>query len=277
MKYRVSLVLSVLLCPTLCWGQPPTVLSSGAIEFLQVSYLNTNSNPWDVRIYDELNFISYFPTAVTSQDYTFGGPGGATFSIGGPQHLFTRPSDNATWGFIGVNGGQLFRATPQNGTPEGGANPQLMMGIALGTELRNSFVNSRLTITMSVTGISNPGQFSYYINDNSPNSAVGLIAVPLLSTLTGLTSFNYSDTQNFFNMAFSAPGLYNIDFQFSGTLISGNVPVSSGFYRYTFDVAPFVVPEPTTWALIGISLSFAGFGGWYHRRRRQRVMNNDIL
>jgi len=273
-KYRIPVLLALLICPTVSWAQA-TVLSSGAYNFLQVSYLSGNSDPWDVTIYDELNFVSYYPSPVSlsnPQRFTFGETGGATFHIGGPQHLFVRPSDNATWGFIGVNGGQLFRATPQNGAPERPSNPQLMMGIALGPELRNSFVNSRLTITMSVAGITNPGEFSYYANDNTPESAVGLTATPIFSTLTGLTTFNYSDTQNYFNMGFSAPGIYNIDFQFSGTLADGNIPVVSGFYRYTFEVAPFAVPEPTTWALLGVTSVGIGIGIWQVRRRRRRAL-----
>ncbi|HQR07125.1 MAG TPA: PEP-CTERM sorting domain-containing protein [Gemmatales bacterium] len=283
MKYRVSLLLALLISPSFCWGQSATVLSSGAIEFLQVNYVSTSTTPWDVRIFDELNFVSYlpFPTSppTNPQNYYFyNNNAGTIFHIAGPQHLFTRPADNATWGFIGVSGGQLFRATPQNGTPEGGPNPQLMMGIALGQQLRSSFVNSRLTITMSVAGITNPGDFSYYVNDNTPNSAVGITetATPILATATGLNTFSYSGTQNFFNMAFSAAGIYNIDFQFSGILASGNVPVTSGFYRYTFDVAPFVVPEPTTWALMGITIVGIGFGIWQVRRRRRRALDAII-
>lgn len=278
MKYRIAVLLVLLFCPSLCLAQA-TVLSSGAIEFLQVSYVSTNTNPWDVTIYDELNYVSYSPSPVSlsnPQRYTFNENGGATFHIAGPQHLFTRPSDNSVWGFIGVNGGELFRATPQNGTPENTPNPQLMMGIALGSDLRSSFLNSQLTVTMSLAGITNPGDFSYYANDNTPNSAVGLTATPILSTFNGLTSFDYSGTQNFFNMGFSAPGIYNIDLQFSGTLVNGNVPVTSGFYRYTFDVAPFAVPEPGTWALLGVTTVGVGLGIWHVRRRRRRALDAII-
>ncbi|MFT3881407.1 MAG: hypothetical protein QM703_17300 [Gemmatales bacterium] len=192
-----------------------------------MSYLSTNANPWDVQIYDELNFVSYLPSPVSLSNpprYTFNATGGATFHVAGPQHLFTRPADNGTWGFIGVAGGQLFRATPQNGTPEGGPTPQLMMGIALGPELRNSFLNHTLTVTMSTTGITNPGEFSYYGNDNTPNSAVGTTATPILATATGLTSFNYSGTQNFFNMGFSAPVSTTSTFSSAASSLPGMSP-----------------------------------------------------
>lgn len=273
MKYRSFLLLLLLICPSVSLGQSATTLSSGLIDFLNVTYTSTGPTPgFVVTIFDEGDFSEYFPSIDSPsnpQRFKFDAPGGARFRIAGPQHLFTRPANDGIWGFIGVGAGQLFRATPQNGTPA----VQLMMGITSGEELYNSFVNHQLTITMSVTGITNPGQFSYYINDNSPNSAVGTSATPLFSTLTGLNTYNFTGTTNFFNTAFSAPGVYNIDFQFSGVLSAGNVPVTSAFYRYTFDVAAFAVPEPATWALLGVSAIVAGFTMWYLRRRRRQALD----
>ena len=250
--------------PSVCWGQ--TTLSSGTIDFLEVTYTAGPNPGWVVQIDDVDNSHLYNPTFNSLLGrFVFDAPGGANFNIAGPQHLFVRPASDAIWGFIGVGGGQLFRATPQNGSPA----TQLMMGIA---SLSNVFQKNQLTITMSVTGITNPGQFSYYINDNSPNSAVGTSATPIFSTLTGLNMFTYDGTANFYNMAFSAPGVYNIDFQFSGTLTAGGT-VTSEFYRYTFDVAVFAVPEPATWALLGVSASAVIVGAWYARRRRRLALD----
>jgi len=254
-KLRTLLLLILLMCPSVCWGQ--ITLGSGLMDFLEVSY-TAGPSPWSVHIFDESTLTEYNPTEVT-------------FSIAGPQHLFVRPASDATWGFIGVAGGQLFRATPQNGSP----GSQLVMGIATG-ELPAGFANLPMVITMSVTGITNPGEFSYYINDNTPNSAVGDVAVPLFSTLLGLNTLNFDwGTAHSFNMAFSAPGLYHVDFQFSGPLNTGGT-VTSDFYRYTFDVAPFAVPEPATWALMGVSGSAVIAGSWYIRRRRQLALNATL-
>ena len=63
------------------------------------------------------------------------------------------------------------------------------------------------------------------------------------------------------NWAFSAPGTYTVSFEASGTLVDGNAFVTSGPVGYTFQV----VPEPSTWALLGVS--FAGFILWQRRRR----------
>lgn len=253
MKHRAILILILLISPSVCWGQ--ITLSSGLIDFLDVSYTTGPSPAWDVHIFDESNATAYNPI-------------GTTFSIAGPQHLFVRPASDATWGFIGVGAGQLFRATPQNGDP----GFQLVMAIAT-SDLPAGFQSTPLTITMSVTGITNPGEFSYYINDNSPNSAVGDTAVPLFSTLLGLNSIPFDwGTAHSFNMGFSAPGIYHVDFQVSGTLTSG-ATVTSDFYRYTFDVAVFAVPEPATWALLGVSASAVIVGAWYARRRRRLVLD----
>ncbi len=254
MKLRTVLLLVLLTSPSVCWGQ--ITLSSGLIDFLDVSY--TSSAGWDVHIFDESTLTSYNPI-------------GTTFSIAGPQHLFVRPASDATWGFIGVSGGQLFRATPQNGDP----GSQLVMGIAT-SDLPVGFQNTPLKITMSVAGITNPGEFSYYINDNTPNSAVGDTATPLFSTLLGLNTLNFDwGTAHSYNMGFSAPGIYHVDFQFTGTLSDGNT-VTSDFYRYTFDVAIFAVPEPATWALLGMSTVGVLVCVGYVRRRRRLALDAHV-
>lgn len=260
-------LLSFLALPGLGKGQD--VLTNGQIDFLQIGFNNSNiNNPfWTIQIKNESTDTTYDPLFSSSIGrWVFDTAGGARFRVAGPQHLFVRPFP-ASWSFTGAGPGDLFRATPQNGDPTN----QLVLGVATVNVPNGIFVNNTVTITMSVAGITNPGHYSYYSNDDPPNSALGNLGTVLLSTHDNITSFTrFAGTQNNFNMAFSQPGLYDVDFQFSGTRVAnqGGGLMTSDFYRYTFDIAPFAVPEPTTWALIGFCV-LSGLGGyWWHRRRR---------
>ena len=253
-----------------------TVLTLGQISFIELSFNNSNlSNPqWINQIFDETNNQLYNPTFNSSLGrQVFDTGGGARFLIQGPQHLFTRPLPT-TWDFIGTGPNSPFRATPQNGDP----GSRLVMGIATFSLPPGLFVNDQIDINMSVLGITNPGHFSLYTNDGSFNDAVGdqNIVTPLFSTFTGLDGITRpTGTGNFFNLAFSAPGLYDVDFQFVAerTEPQGGGVVTSDWYRYRFDVALFsTVPEPGTWALLGCATLGIAITGWNVRRVRRRAL-----
>lgn len=258
-------------------GRCQAVLSSGTISFLELGFNNSNvNNPfWIVRINDQINGDFYSPTFNSGLGrFVFDTSGGARFLVDGPQHLFVRPFP-VDWAFIGVEAGELFRATPQNGDP----STQLIMAVATIGVPNGIFVNNQFSVTMSVTGITNPGDFSYYSNNDPPLSATGDLGTVLLSTHDNINSFNrFAGTQSNFNMAFSDPGIYNVDFQFSGdrTPASGGGTVTSEFYRYTFEVAAFAVPEPGTWALLGMSIIGIGVGAWFYRRRHRRLLESVV-
>lgn len=274
MKYIASLLLACF--STVCL-QAQDVIAQGQISFLELGFNNTNvNNPfWIVQINDESTQTVYDATFNSSLGrFVFDAPGGATFLVGGPQHLFTRPVPTS-WSFVGVGPNQLFRATPQNGDPV----TRLIMGVASFSVPNDVLVNNQFTITMSVAGITNPGAFSYYSNDDPFNSALGNLGTILLSTDQNITSFTrFAGTQNNFNMAFSAPGIYDIDFRISGTRTeaAGGGEIISPFYRYTFEIATFAVPEPTTWALMIGSSVVAASVVWQRRRRRQRALDEVI-
>lgn len=275
MKYTAPLLLA--LFSSLCL-QAQDVISQGQISFLELGFNNTNvNNPfWIVQINDESTQTTYDASFNSSLGrFVFDSPGGATFLVGGPQHLFTRPVPTS-WSFIGVGANELFRATPQNGDPV----TRLIMGVASFSVPNGVFVNNEFTITMSVAGITNPGAFSYYSNDDPFNSALGNLGTILLSTDQNITSFTrFAGTQNNFNMAFSDPGIYEVDFRISGirTEAAGGGEIFSPFYRYTFEIAPFAaVPEPATWALmIGSSVVAAGVV-WQRRRSRLKSLDEVI-
>lgn len=251
-----------------------TVLTEGQIQFIEVSFSNVIP-AWDVKISDE-NTNTIYSAAFESplNRFVFDRPGGARFRIAGPQHLFTRPP-TPDWNFTGVGANQLFRATPQNGD----TNTQLVMGIASSGVSFTLFEQNQFTVTMSTVGISNPGQFAFYGNDNTFGSAVGTLnpSPILFSTNDNITSFIYTGgSQNFFNLSFSTPGIYDIDLQFSGqrTAANGGGTITSEFYRYRFDVA--AIPEPTTWALLGLSAVTGGLVCWNHRRLHRKKLDKPI-
>ncbi|HQR42251.1 MAG TPA: PEP-CTERM sorting domain-containing protein [Gemmatales bacterium] len=275
LKWLVPLVM--LVSPLCTYGQ--TVLDKGQVSFIELSFNNANpSNPfWIVQIFDETNTQLYDPTYSSGLGrFVFDTSGGARFRVAGPQHLYQRPLPT-TWDFIGTGPNQPFRATPQNGD----AASRLIMGISTFSLPPGLFANDQININMSVAGISNPGAFSLYTNNGAFNDAVGdpNIVNPLFSTDLNLTGITRSTgTGNFFNLGFSAPGIYDVDFQFEAerSIAEGGGIVTSGWYRYRFDVALFAVPEPGTWALLGLSVAVAGIAAWQIRRRK-KIAHEQVL
>ncbi|HMP17094.1 MAG TPA: hypothetical protein PKD72_08740, partial [Gemmatales bacterium] len=138
---------------------------------------------------------------------------------------------------------------------------------------------NQFTITLSTVGLGNPGDFALYGNDNTFGSAIGSLSpFPiLLSTSDNISSFIYTGgTQNFFNLSFSEPGIYELDFQFSGVRTIAGEPVTytSPFYRYRFEVA--AIPEPTTWALLGCSAAGGMITCWQLRRLHRKKLQAEV-
>ncbi len=67
-----------------------------------------------------------------------------------------------------------------------------------------------------------------------------------------------------YNWGFTAEGIYEIEFEATGTPEGGS-PLSSGVQTYTFNV----VPEPSTYALLGLSAGAVGLMRWRKRRRQK--------
>lgn len=253
-----------------------TAFTQGQIDFIELGFDNSvPADPhWIVHIFNETTNQEFAPTFNAGLNrWVFTGPGGALFLVTGPQHLWTRPADNA-WSFTGVPPNGLFRATPQNGDP----GTRLVFGISTLSMPNGIFINDTFTITLSVSGTNNPGHFSLYNNDDEFNNALGILGPVELATFTNTLSFTRtSGTQNNYNLAFSEPGTYELDFQFSGTRTqnAGGGTVVSDLYRYTFLVAS--IPEPATWALVLLSAITLGAGAWLTFKLRRKASEQEIL
>ncbi len=114
-------------------------------------------------------------------------------------------------------------------------------------------------ITLSLASVSGPGNFSLWSVDSfgSPtvfmSSTDGSAAPDTLSLIPG--------SHAHYNLGFTAPGTYEVSFAASGThAIDG--AILSGPATYTFEV----VPEPSTWALLGLGTAALG---WMVANRRR--------
>jgi surface-anchored protein len=212
----------------------------------------------------------------------------------------TRPA-GSQFDFIGTASGSAVWLLPKSQTED-------VLFLSIGTEeLNPSDFSSLITLTLqSVTGPnggSAPGVFSIWNVDNFGG------IVPLMSTADGASTPNAlsvnAGSHNHFNYAFTAPGLYNVEFAASATLAAGlgGGPVSgvatysfgvfdtgsdyqqSGTLPWTYQGQEFslalygdehidigvglaVVPEPSSIALAGLGV--AGLAGAALRRRMRK-------
>jgi hypothetical protein len=268
----------LILMLTLALAVPPAraqmVFTHDQISFINLELdQSTPTNPqFVVTMYNASQDLTVNPIFVSGLDrWVFAHNSGAVIHLQDP-HLYTRPGSGA-WNFIGVGPLQLFRATPQNGDPTN----YLVLSVSSLEFPSGVFVNDQINVNLSTAGISNPGHFSLYNNNDPFNDATGELDTVHLSTLNNLLTFpRLAGTENNFNLAFSAPGTYQLDFQFTGTLRPefGGGSVISDFYRYTFTVA--AIPEPATWTLLGVTAVVATGGVIQYRRRRRKLAEADL-
>lgn len=192
---------------------------------------------WDLHVHDETNDIEYDPGEAILQV----GSGAETTVSANPLFNFLGAAGSATWILPAVE------------------NPGLLF-LGLGAEEIESGVFADDTLSIHLRSVTGPGTFAAFSFDGitgNPlvvmNSGDGVTGNDLVVLPTG--------GHTHLNWAFSAPGTYTVSFEASGTLVAGNAFVTSGPVDYTFQV----VPEPSTWALLGASLT--GLVLWQLRRR----------
>lgn len=146
----------------------------------------------------------------------------------------------AQWSFLGSAGSTVWIL------PQGHNHDLLFLG--LGAEELATGIFTGNQVTLSLKAVSGPGNFAVYQTDmfGNPNvfmnSGDGITGGDAVTLTAGVHSH--------VNWAFTAPGVYTIDFEGSGTLADGNAFKSSGNVTYTFEVA--AVPEPGSLALLAL-------------------------
>lgn len=166
-------------------------------------------------------------------------PGDAIVGVDIVAALKTVPA-GPQWSFLGTPGSSVW-ILPQTHDPD-------LLFLGLGTEELATGIFTGDQVTLSLKGVSGPGNFAVYVTDmfGTPsvlmNSGDGITAGDAVTLSAGAHSH--------VNWAFGAPGVYQVDFEGSGLLAEGNLFTASGIVTYTFEVA--TVPEPGSLALLTI-------------------------
>lgn len=162
-------------------------------------------------------------------------PSGFTIIV--PDPPFPRPAGSA-WEFAGTAAGQSMWLLPQTQDP---AKPFLGFGTE---ELVPSEWNGNLTL--SLVAVEGPGQFAAWQNGAFGAPSVALATADGISAADRLV-LNPGGHAHY-NLGFTAPGLYQVTFRVDGTHLVDGALSDTG----TFLFAVPAVPEPGTWALLGL-------------------------
>jgi surface-anchored protein len=182
-------------------------------------------NSWNLHVHYEVTGTEYSP------------PTDALLFVKNSAHG-TVPV-GAQWSFLGTAGSSLW-TLPKAQDPN-----LLFLGFGAEEIADGTFVGNE--ITMSLKGVTGPGQFMLYDVDSFGDPVLWMSSGDGIS---GADSHIIpSGAHSHVNWAFSAPGDYTVLFEATGNSALNGM-TSSGEVAYNFHVEP--VPEPGTMALAGV-------------------------
>jgi surface-anchored protein len=197
-------------------------LETGHVE-VGVGY-DSVANAWDLHIHDVDNDIEYEP----DEAIFVGLPGTETVVPNDPD-----------FAFLGNPGDRVF-ILPQAQDPN-----LIYLGIA-GEELPSGVFQNEL-VRLTLDSFSGPGQFALYETDAFGDPTV------FMNTRDGIGPGDGIDVgvgdEIHLNWAFSQPGVYELGFVASSTLLNGQ-PTSSDLAVYTVEI----VPEPAAASALGAAV-----------------------
>ncbi len=229
---KLPSILSFTLAMTLFGSANAVVLSLGDVD-IGIAY---EDDAWDLHVHDETADEEYEPGDAT----LFVAAGAQTTVSADPQKSFLGSPGDAVW------------ILPQDQDPN-----LLYLGLATEEIDSGTFVGD--TLTFNLVSVSGPGSFSLYTEDGLGvvtkffDSGDGISAADSITLSTS--------THQHFNWAFTATGLYSVQFEASAVL-PGGMATSSGPVAYQFEV----VPEPGTVGMLVVA--GLAVGGWVVGRRR---------
>lgn len=127
------------------------------------------------------------------------------------------------------------------------------------------FLNDTLRLSLVSFTSSSGGQFVQYTN--------GSAGSPAINTADGLSSNDGIDLfalgHDHYNLGFTTAGVYDLTFQATGTLLSGETISTTDTFRFLVNTNAntAATPEPASLAMVGLGLGIVGAGAAWRSRR----------
>lgn len=215
--------------------------SLGATQSLKAAPITISSGHVDI-FEAEYEDIGGSPSVHLGVHTDFGHyePGDVILEVGNAAYTNTAAFDSTIVSLLGSNA-WILPVSPEDADALG----VIEAGVA-----KTGF-NGAATFTMLGAGPNNPGNFALFTSGSS-------IRLSSTGDSVGTNSFSITAGHVHYNWGFSAPGIYTFDMQAS---YGG---VQSAVETYTFNV----VPEPSTYALLGAGAAILLMARYRSLRRR---------